>query len=168
MTPAPPFSGEAPRVRVLGPGDEPALARVAPGVFDPPVQPELAREFLNDLRHHLAVALDGDRVVGMASALHYLHPDKPAELWINEVGVAPSHRRRGLGRELLRALLAHGRTLGCREAWVLTDRRNAAALRLYAALGGRESGDDTVAYAFALGPVSPGDAPGAGRHGGAT
>ena len=55
-------------------------------------------EFLADSRHHLAVAVDEGRVVGMASAVHYVHPDKPPELWINEVGVAPTHRGLGIGR----------------------------------------------------------------------
>ena len=83
---------------------------------------DLVREFLEDRRHHLAVAVDQGHVVGFASAVHYIHPDKDAELWINEVGVAPGHRRGGLGKELLRALFRLGRDLGCREAWVLTER----------------------------------------------
>jgi hypothetical protein len=34
------------------------------------------------------MATAGDTVVGFASAVHYVHPDKAPELWINEVGVA--------------------------------------------------------------------------------
>jgi len=64
-------------------------------VFDNPINAEWTREFLADPRHHIAVAIDDGLVVGFASGVHYIHPDKPAELWINEVGVAPAHRRRG-------------------------------------------------------------------------
>src|SRR6185503_2317671 len=53
-------------------------------VFDNPIDPRWAAEFLADGRHHLAVAFDGDVVVGMASAVHHLHPDKPPELRIYE------------------------------------------------------------------------------------
>jgi ribosomal protein S18 acetylase RimI-like enzyme len=77
----------------------------------------------------------------LASGVTYVHPDKPAELFINEVGVAPTHWRRGLGRGALGALLAHGRALGCATAWVLTDRDNTAAKALYARLGGFEGAD---------------------------
>ncbi len=125
-------------VKLLGPGDAGVLERVAPGVFDHDVDPNLAAEFVADPRHHLAVALDGGQVVGMASALHYVHPDKAPELWINEVGVAESHWRRGIGRRLLDALLARGRELGCGQAWVATDEGNTAARRLYASAGGAE------------------------------
>src|ERR1700758_4022411 len=128
-------------VRLLEPGDAQILVRVAPDVFDNPVDSDLAAEFLADPRHHIAVAIDDGLVVGSAIAVHYVHPDKPAELWINEVGVAPSHRRRGLGRRALTALLRHGRSLGCVSAWVLTDRDNAAARALYAGTGGIEGAD---------------------------
>ena len=76
-------------IRRIGPDDAAVLDRVADDVFDYPIDPRWTAEFLADRRHHLAVALDGDLVVGMASAVHYVHPDKPPELWINEVGVAP-------------------------------------------------------------------------------
>ena len=106
--------------------------------------------YLEDSRHHLAVAVDEGHVVGFASAVHYVHPDKDAELWINEVGVAPGHRSLGLGKELLRALLDLGRDLGCREAWVLTERENTAARRLFESLGGLEPPDEPVMFLFVL------------------
>ena len=135
-------------IRLLGPGDIATLDRVADDVFDEPVNLAWAREFLNDHRHHLAVALDGATVVGFASAVHYIHPDKPPELWINEVGVAPTHHRRGIGRQLLEALFEHGRSLGCGQAWVLTEEENDAARGLYSALGGVE--DKSIMYTFDL------------------
>lgn len=129
---------ESIEIRVLGPADHARLGDVAPDVFDGPVDPRWAAEFLADERHHLAVALDGGRVVGMASAVHYVHPDKGPELWINEVGVTPSHRTRGVGTALLEALFERGRARGCAEAWVLTEEENEAARRLYASVGGKE------------------------------
>jgi len=86
----------------------------------------------------MAVALVSGKVVGMASAVHYVHPDKPPEFWVNEVGVAPTHQGQGIGKQLLRALLAHGRAVGCSEAWLGTEEGNVVARRLYAAVGGDE------------------------------
>lgn len=137
-------------LRVLQSHDGEVLANVAPGVFDRPLDPQLVTEFLNDGRHHLAVAVDQGVVVGIASGVHYIHPDKPSELWINEVAVAPSHQGKGIGKAVVQTLLQHGRSLGCREAWVLTDRSNQAAMRLYASTGGEESSDDEVMFTFQL------------------
>ncbi len=135
-------------VRLLGPGDASVLDEVAEGVFDHEIDGGWAQEFLNDARHHLAVVVIEGRVTGMASAVHYVHPDKPPELWINEVGVADSVQGRGLGRRLVQALLDHGREIGCQAAWVLTEPENDAARALYAGRGGRP--ESTVLYSWRL------------------
>ena len=135
-------------VRILQAGDTSILERVADDVFDGPVDPHWSAEFLADPRHHLAVAIDSGVVVGMASGVHYLHPDKPPQLFINEVGVASSHQGRGIGRRVLDALLERGRTLGCSEAWVLTDESNSIARKLYASAGGEIDSDPAIMYTF--------------------
>jgi ribosomal protein S18 acetylase RimI-like enzyme len=140
-------------VRLLGPTDGAVLDRVADGVFDLPVQEALAQEFLSDGRHHMMVALDDGMVVGMISAVHYVHPDKPTQLWINEVGVAPSRHREGIGRRLLDAMLAHARTLGCTEAWLGTEENNVAARGLYESVGAIP--ESFLLYEFPLFPPTP-------------
>lgn len=125
-------------VRMLGPEDADVLDHVAEDVFDNEVDPGHTRVFLDDARHHMAVALEGTLVVGFASAVHYVHPDKGPELWINEVGVAPPYRGRRIARLLMEALFARGRELGCTEAWLGTESENDAARKLYAATGGKE------------------------------
>jgi len=143
-------------IKVLHRGDENVLMTVAPAVFDNPIDTELTKEFLEDPRHHIAVAIDNGLVVGFASGVHYIHPDKPPELWINEVGLAPTHRRRGLGKAVLKALFEVGRAQNCTVAWVLTYRTNVAAMALYSSVGGTEGVDDSgpskalLGYSFAL------------------
>ena len=136
-------------MRVLGSGDAAVLDRVAPGVLDRGIVARLAAEFLGDPRHHIAVAIEDGTVVAFASGVHYVHPDKPTELWINEVAVAPSHRGRGLSKAMLREMLALAERLGCTEASVLTDRANEPAMRAYAAVGGIES-PPQIMYTFRL------------------
>jgi len=127
-------------VRILSSSESHLLSNVAPDVFDGPMDPRHTAEFFADPRHHLAVALDGDLVVGMASGVHYLHPDKPPELFINEVAVSPQWQGQGLGRQMLDALTEHAKGLGCVAAWVLTEEENTVARKLYASAGGMEEG----------------------------
>jgi ribosomal protein S18 acetylase RimI-like enzyme len=133
-----------------GPGGAAAFDNVAVDVFDNQVDKALTREFLDDPRHHIAVALEGHLMVGVASAVHYVHPDKPAQLFINEVAVSASHRQEGLGSKLLDVLLARGRELGCTEAWVATEPDNAAARALYEKAGGEQDPVPFVMYTFPL------------------
>ena len=136
-------------VKRLSHADAGALANITRGVFDDPIHWEHAREFLSDPRHHLIVALQAGTIVGFISPVHYVHPDKAhPELWINEVGVAEGYRSRGIGAAMMREVLDVGRRLGCEEAWVLTDRANEAAMRLYASSGGEAAPGDTVMFEF--------------------
>ena len=138
------------QIGILNPNEGHVLDNVAEGVFDYPIDHRWFVEFLNDPRHHLAVAIDDQQVVGMASSVDYVHPDKAPELWINEVGVAPSHRGRGVASQLLRCLFQHGLTLGCKQAWVLTESNNSAARNLYVRAGGKKSDETPVCFSFYL------------------
>lgn len=141
------------QVRLLGRDEADVLDAVAPGVFDLPVVDRLRDEFLADPRHHLVVALDNGIVVGFASAVHYVHPDKPPELWIGELAVTPTHQRHGLGKRLVHAMVEHARSLGCVEAWVLTEPYNEGALALYAAAGLQRTARDPVMFTVDLRPA---------------
>lgn len=46
--------------------------------------------------------------------------------------------------------LEEAKRVGCMEAWVLTERRNDAAMALYKSIGGLEGGPDTVMFTFEL------------------
>ncbi|HEX5244276.1 MAG TPA: GNAT family N-acetyltransferase [Tepidisphaeraceae bacterium] len=137
-------------IKVLRKSDRNTLSNVARGVFDNAINLKSTLEFLRDPRHHMAVALENGLVVGMASAVHYVHPDKAPELWINEVAVAKTHRRQGVGSALVAQLLEIGRRHGCVEAWVLTEQNNRAAIRLYSSQGGKRAPKDPVMFTFRL------------------
>jgi ribosomal protein S18 acetylase RimI-like enzyme len=96
-------------LRILKSGDEAVFDRVAEGVFDDAIEPALVREFLADPHHHIAVAIDEGLLVGFASGVDYIHPDKPRELFVNEVGVAPTHLRKGIGKRVLGILIVSSR-----------------------------------------------------------
>lgn len=136
-------------IRLLQASDADLFSSIAPGVFDENVSPERVQAFLADDRHHLVVAIDGGEIVGFVSAVDYVHPDKDRELWINEVGVATTHQRRGIGQRMLGAMLDHARAIGCLEAWVLTDDDNVAARKLYSSLGGIDRSSQ-IMYTFFL------------------
>jgi aminoglycoside 6'-N-acetyltransferase I len=145
-------------VRLLSPTDVRVLDRLDDGVFDNPVRPELVQAFFSNPANLLAVAISDGVVVGMASGIVYVHPDKPPQLFINEVGVSERFHRQGIGKRLVATLLQRSGELGCTEAWVATEEGNAGARALYAALGGREDAERAVVYTY-----SPGGAAASGQ-----
>lgn len=135
---------------IVQPDTAPLLDSVEEGVFDHPVQPNLLAEFLANSSNVLAIALCKGIVVGMATGIAYVHPDKPLALFINEVGVAPKMQRQGIGKSLVQKLLEWGKEQGCREAWVATETENMPARRLYESTGGQPEEDLAVVYLYPL------------------
>ena len=86
-------------------------------------------------------------IVGQVAAVVHRHPDKPTELYIDEVGVADGYRRRGIARRMLATMLAHGKAIGCEEAWVGTEPDNLPARGLYEQ---RRRADDNAAEEFVM------------------
>lgn len=137
-------------VRLLTAAEAHVLDRVDDGVFDHPVDGSLAERYLASPGNYLAVAIESEVVVGMASALAYVHPDKPLQLFINEVGVAARMQGRGIGKRLVGVLLDQARRLECTEAWVATEENNTAARALYSSLGGTQDKDLAVVYTWRI------------------
>jgi ribosomal protein S18 acetylase RimI-like enzyme len=139
-------------IRLLTRANASLLNYVAPDVFDNPIVPASLEAFLADPRHLMVLAVDGESVVGIASAFEYVHPDKPPQMFINEVGVAPTHQRRGIGRRLVDATLDEARRRGCSAAWVATDGENEPAQALYASVPGGAEPQRSLIYEWKLKP----------------
>ena len=135
-------------IRQVGPGDEALFDRIAPDVFDEPVQLDRLAAYLREPGHHMLVGLKDGQVVAQCAAVVHRHPDKPAELYIDEVGVTPALQRRGIARAMVSEILRLGRALGCDESWVGTEYDNDAARALYRGRGGEEA--PFVMYQFDL------------------
>lgn len=128
--------------------DLPAIEQVEDGLFDYSVKSDRTKEFLNDSRHHLILAYLEGRIVGMASAFHYVHPDKDPALFMNEVGVLMEYQNHGIGRAMVKQLYEHSKVLGCDEVWVATESSNTAARKAFTAAGGVEDKGPVVLITF--------------------
>jgi len=122
-----------------------AAVDAARELFDEPPRATATEQFLNSPGHHLLFAYDDEAevdgtavVVGMISGVETTHPDKGTEMFLYELGVAPSARKRGIATELVRALAALAETRGCYGMWVAVDVDNVAALATYRRAGAQD------------------------------
>lgn len=122
---------EAEIVRVDGPG----IPAPLDDVFDEDPSPVRLNAVLEAEGHLLVIAVEGGRTVGQCAAMVLQLVSKGPELFVENLGVAPSHRRRGIATALLAEVGAWGREHGCDVAWVATEPDNDAANALYAAWG---------------------------------
>jgi len=104
---------------------------------------------LADPRSLLLVAFEGGWPVGfvVAHELPRRWRDR-SKLFVYEVDVVDSHRRRGIGTALLARLAELARERGIRIGFVLTDEDNVAANALYHGAGGTSSKDVTWEFRY--------------------
>jgi ribosomal protein S18 acetylase RimI-like enzyme len=118
-------------IRLLAPGDEDVVRRIATseGSGDP-------EGLLTDPRTLMLVAFDGGLPVGfvLAHELPRRHGDR-SKLFVYEVDVAETHRRRGIASALLERLAELARERGIRVGFVLTEPDNGPANALYRDVG---------------------------------
>ncbi len=126
------------------------LDRLEAGVFDEELKPAQLARFIGDARHVMFLAIVDDRVVGMVSGVEYFHPDKEPQLWINEVGVAPTHQQRGIGRALTARMIEEARVRGCSYAWLGTMQDNLTAQRCFSNVPGASVAQPFLLYDWEL------------------
>lgn len=141
-------------VRRLEPQDKhvavDAIRRLkAPDGYPVPSAEYLSR-FLLRPENVLVVAFDADIPVGYLVAYLLDRIDRDQQMmFFYEIGVAESHRRRGVGTRMIAELKAICRMTDVMKMWVPTGRSNIAATRLYASTGAAPlPAGDEVTYAY--------------------
>jgi len=85
------------------------------------------------------VALDGDTVVGALAAYELPKFEQArSEIYIYDLAVADTHRRRGIATALIEELRRIARTRGAWVVYVQADYTDPPAIALYTKLGTRE------------------------------
>ncbi len=112
-------------------------------------EPSLRRtlgELLIDPRAGCAiVARERDRAIGYAVlCLGFSIELRGRDAFVDELYVVPALRGRGLGRALLRALVAEARAEGVRKLHLEVEQRNESARRLYVAEGFEATGRELL------------------------
>lgn len=135
-------------IKHLGVGDEAVLNHVAVDVFDETIDPKRLTAYLAEANHHMIVAVKNGEVVGQIRAVIHKHPDRPDELYIDNLGITPSLQRQGIATVLFNAILELGKNAGCEDAWLATEQDNHQAKGFYETYGVKP--EATVAYFFKL------------------
>ncbi|MFG2866224.1 GNAT family N-acetyltransferase [Streptomyces sp. NPDC048338] len=93
---------------------------------------------------HEIVAVDSDG--SLRGFVAVAHERWNRRLVVRQITVDSAHRGRGIGGELMRRALAHGRAVGARTAWLEVTSVNVPAVRAYRRMGFRLCGLDTTLY----------------------
>lgn len=82
----------------------------------------------------------------MAMAVVHNHPDKPTELFLDEIGTGDDWRRNGIARFMIQAVFERADAEGIEQIWLGTEPDNEAANGLYQ--GFKHERENAVIYYF--------------------
>lgn len=149
------------QIRTLAAGDIPQVAQLyrlimhgaymgfgelSAGYSDGPGVPaeRAYTKFEQSLTHKLTsesasvfLAVDGEQIVGFASAIVQETPADHIECWLEDVGVHPERRGDGIGEMLVKQVFAWGASKGTKYFLLEVGFENRGAMKLYEKLGYR-------------------------------
>jgi ribosomal-protein-alanine N-acetyltransferase len=116
--------------------------------FEPPFRfsRQTMRRLVADPASATWIAEEHDQMAGFAIIYWAQAPEQPIA-YIQTLEVAPTHRNRGIARELLRRLEESARSAGAQVIWLHVAEVNIPALRLYEAHGFSKQGKEDNYYA---------------------
>jgi GNAT superfamily N-acetyltransferase len=107
------------------------------------------RLFFKDEKNILLVAYDRSQPCGFLYAylLDDIRRDR-GKLFLYSIDVFESHRNEGVGTQLIGALKQVAEEHSCNEIFVITNKNNVAAVKLYEKTGGSAEHDDDVVFVY--------------------
>jgi aminoglycoside 6'-N-acetyltransferase I len=110
------------------------LENVDPECFDEPIDMNRAACCVASPDVVLVAAVAAGTVIGQCLAMIHRHPDKPTEIYLDDLAVSPRFRRRGIATRLVETCMLAGREAGAHALWVATEADNRVANDFYRAL----------------------------------
>ena len=113
---------------------------------------ENTQKFIKNPNNIFLLAYFDNQIAGMISAYKLQRmDDKESEMFFYEIGVSKQFRQKGIGKALIEELKRIAKELGINEMFVLTNRSNLPAMKLYESTGGVVSKEtDEVMFEYKL------------------
>ena len=113
---------------------------------------ENARQFLLDPKNWIFACIEDKKIIGFAYGYELNRLDNKGNmLYIHEVGVHPEYQRQGIGFQILTSLKEICKLTDICRFFLITQKHNIAACKLYEKTGGKkiaDSYDDDIIYFF--------------------
>lgn len=108
-------------------------------------------EFLSNDKNHLIVYYLDSEMVGFVLGYELQRFDvKDNMMYLHEIDVLPEHRKKGIGKALMHALMDVCKKGDVYKMFLLTERSNSPAVALYEATNGKAINDDDIMFEFEL------------------
>jgi ribosomal protein S18 acetylase RimI-like enzyme len=104
--------------------------------------------FLGSDLDYVIACIEDNEVIGFLLAYELQRFDKNNMMYVHEVDVMPEYRRRGIGRRMIEEVTRICEQRGVYKMFLITNKSNVPASRLYEATGGKTIDDDSIVYCY--------------------
>ena len=108
----------------------------------------LLNAFLKEKNAYGFVAKEDETIVGFAYGYVLMRPDGLRDFYLHAIDIMENDQNRGYGTELMKYIIAHSKSIGCRKLFLITNKSNISACRCYENAGGIRTADDDVVYLY--------------------
>ncbi len=102
--------------------------------------------FLDNAYNHAVVVLDDSKPIGFAYGYTLIRLNSEPMFYIHSVDVLKEHRKQGVGTMLMNKLIEIGNRHDCYKGFIITNKSNNNACKLYEKVGGKVVYNDDVVY----------------------
>lgn len=134
-------------------GDHQRVEDLLP-LLDPSESPDKGQtlRMAEDDRTYIFIAYENEQAVGYALAYRfpYFYTEK-SHAYLYDIEVTEQHRRKGIGRLLIQAVLDALKHDGCGELWLGTATDNVEGQALFGRTGAIKTGETFFDYTYRIG-----------------
>jgi len=109
---------------------------------------DFLKSFINDNHNFGFIVKQDNKIVGLAYAYSLLRPDGKNMFYLHSIGLLPEYQDKGFGTQLLNYILEYAKSNNYSECFVITDKGNPRACRLYEKLGGKNDFENEIVYVY--------------------
>jgi GNAT superfamily N-acetyltransferase len=107
---------------------------------------ENLRAFFNRPWNYAFGCFVGDKIIGLAYAYDLQRPDGRHMFYLHSIGLLTGYRDKGLGTKFFQHIADYARNNGFSEIFVITDRGNPRACRIYEKAGAKNDYENEIVY----------------------
>ena len=105
-------------------------------------------EFLAEKNAFGYVAKEKDAIVGFAYGYVLVKPDGRRDFYLHAIDIMEDYQVHGYGTGLMKYIVTHTKSIGCRKMFLITNKSNLSACRCYEKAGGINTTNDEIVYSY--------------------
>ena len=105
-------------------------------------------EFIKDKNAYGFIIKNKNEIIGFAYGYVLLRPDGIKDFYMHAVDVLEQYQGNGYGTKLMEFIKNYLKTIECRKMFLITNKGNISACKMYKKAGGINNATDEIVYVF--------------------